>query len=415
MGRKKPEAQFPLEMRSVFEDISTGTTTLTPRTREKAPLPKPRRGEFKYVQVKTDLSIHILEGRLRPHDRIPSLNEIVEKYGVSKITARRVLQELMNEGLVYVTRGSGTFVADAVPRRGQQLRVAEQTLGVVFAHAFGAFMSDIILGIDEEAFSRNAQISLSVSNNSYEREAEILQRLARQGVRRILMFLVLQFNSALLNPNVALYLKLQESGIKLLFIGCNIPGVPLPAITYDEYNAYRKLVKLLHDKGRKQLCCVVRDDNASSTLERVRGFKDGLLENGLSFSDSQYLQVEIESHDTIVTDATRKVATFLRERSDIDAFVCSDEMIAAGVFEAIDSASFPPDKRPLVGGMGILRNLHVLKGRPYILLEEDTRRMGREATALILEDKLSAPTDMDKRTFHKLVPVPVRVPKTLKF
>jgi GntR family transcriptional regulator, arabinose operon transcriptional repressor len=403
----------------VISDLSPETPgESTPRPavaeREKLSPARQKRREFKYVQVKTDLSIRILEGQLRPHDRIPSLNEIVEKYGVSKITARRVLQELTSEGLVYVTRGSGTFVADAAPRQMRQVNVSEQTIGVVFTHAAGAFMSEIIMGIDEEAFTRNAQINLSVSNNSYEREAEILQRLVRQGVRRILMFMVLEFNSRLLNPNIPLYLRLQENGVKLLFLGCNVPGLPLPSVTYDDYDAYRRLVRVLKEKGRRRLLCVVRNDNASSTIERVRAFKDGVLEFGLPFSESQLLEVDIESHNTLVSDTARRVTEFLRKNGDVDGIVCSDEMIAGGVVEALDACGIPADQHPLIGGMGIARNLHVLRGHPYVLLEEDTRRLGREATALMLNEKLALRGEVDRSAFHKIIQVPIRVPKTLR-
>ena len=138
------------------------------------------------------MSIQILEGQLRPHDRVPSLSEITQKYKVSKITARRVLNDFVMEGLVYTSRGRGSFVADAAMRQdAHQIRNKANQLGVVFGHGSGLFMSDIILGIDEEAFSRKTQINLCLSNNSYEREAENLQRLVKQGIDKIILFIVI--------------------------------------------------------------------------------------------------------------------------------------------------------------------------------------------------------------------------------
>jgi len=374
-----------------------------------------RRRAFKYAQIKTDLSIQILEGRMRPHDRLPSLNEMVEKYHVSKITARRVLKELVAEGLVYATRGSGSFVADAASRgTNHGAQTAEGLLGVVFAHAWGAFMSDIILGIDEEAYARNAQIALCVSNNSYEREAKILQRLASQGVSRILVFMVLKFDSRVINPNIPLYLRLQDRGIRLLFVVCNLPGVPLPSITYDEYDAFRRVVKLFKDKGLRRLACLLRNDNASSTIMRLRGFKEGLLENGLPFDEDHVSLVPIESHDTVVSDTARHVAPFLRGHSDVEGIVCADEVVAGGVFEAFELCRLQGSDRPVVGGMGIVHNLHILKGHPYILLEEGTRRIGREAAAIILGKEFPRPGETDTKALQFRVPVPMKIPKRLR-
>ena len=49
-----------------------------------------------------------------PDDRMPSDAELCERFGVSRMTARQAVQILVNEGLVYRTRGHGTFRS---PRR----------------------------------------------------------------------------------------------------------------------------------------------------------------------------------------------------------------------------------------------------------------------------------------------------------
>lgn len=366
---------------------------------------------YKYAQIKTDLSIQILEGQLRPHDRIPSLNEIALKYKVSKITARRVLNDLVTEGLVYASRGRGSFVADAAAARSVKSRAAQgNQIGVVFEHASGSFMNDIIAGIDEEVFSRNAQINLSLSNNSYEREAENLQRLAQQGITRILLFMVLSNDERAINPNIPLYLRLQDQGVRLLLLACVIPGFPIPAITYDDYNAFRRLVTFLKEKKKRRIAYVTRIDNASTTSERLRGFKDGLLENNLPYDEKRIVRVSWSNHEMIVSGAAQAYRQFIKNNGPPDAVLCSDEMVAAGVFDAMDAAS----SRPLVGGMGSMRNLHVLKGNPYILMEDDTHRLGQEAAAALLDDRVPLYTAGDTRTFHHVIPVKLRLPKSLK-
>jgi GntR family histidine utilization transcriptional repressor len=54
----------------------------------------------------------ISSGKLRPLDRVPSENELVESMRVSRMTANRALRELNNEGYVERIAGRGTFVAD---------------------------------------------------------------------------------------------------------------------------------------------------------------------------------------------------------------------------------------------------------------------------------------------------------------
>jgi len=53
----------------------------------------------------------ILSGKLAPESRIQSEREFSEDLGVSRMTIRRALTELVNEGLLERRHGSGTYVA----------------------------------------------------------------------------------------------------------------------------------------------------------------------------------------------------------------------------------------------------------------------------------------------------------------
>lgn len=66
----------------------------------------------RYRQVKELIIRQISSGKLKPHDRVPSENELVDSTGVSRMTANRALRELTDEGYVERVAGVGTFVAD---------------------------------------------------------------------------------------------------------------------------------------------------------------------------------------------------------------------------------------------------------------------------------------------------------------
>lgn len=66
----------------------------------------------RYRQLKEMIIGRISNGELRPHDRVPSENELVETMSVSRMTANRALRELTDEGYVHRVAGRGTFVAD---------------------------------------------------------------------------------------------------------------------------------------------------------------------------------------------------------------------------------------------------------------------------------------------------------------
>lgn len=64
-----------------------------------------------YVQLTEILRGKIEQGDWKPERRIPSENELHRTYGISRMTARQVLAQLVNEGLLYRVQGKGTFVA----------------------------------------------------------------------------------------------------------------------------------------------------------------------------------------------------------------------------------------------------------------------------------------------------------------
>ncbi|AZT85023.1 GntR family transcriptional regulator [Marinobacter sp. NP-4(2019)] len=64
-----------------------------------------------YVQIRDSLRRQILDGTYQVHERLPSENEMMSVFGVSRITIRQALRDLHNEGLVFSAQGKGTFVS----------------------------------------------------------------------------------------------------------------------------------------------------------------------------------------------------------------------------------------------------------------------------------------------------------------
>ena len=64
-----------------------------------------------YLQVKQILMDGVRGGKFKPGDAIPSERELAEKFELNRLTVRRAVDELVNEGYLARKRGSGTYVA----------------------------------------------------------------------------------------------------------------------------------------------------------------------------------------------------------------------------------------------------------------------------------------------------------------
>jgi GntR family transcriptional regulator len=70
-----------------------------------------------YYQVENVLREQITAGRFKAGERLPTENELIKQFGVSRITVRQALAALADEGLIDRRQGSGTFVAQRKTRR----------------------------------------------------------------------------------------------------------------------------------------------------------------------------------------------------------------------------------------------------------------------------------------------------------
>ncbi len=80
---------------------------------DRRPAPEVNRAQpapFRYQRIKEHLLQQIQSGKLRTGDRIPPEEELADRFGVSRMTARQAVMELVREGWLYRRQGVGTFV-----------------------------------------------------------------------------------------------------------------------------------------------------------------------------------------------------------------------------------------------------------------------------------------------------------------
>jgi GntR family transcriptional regulator len=66
-----------------------------------------------YYQIQQGILDQIRSGRLKPGQPVPSEQELAQRMGVSRMTARQALKSLCSMGVAYSQRGKGTFVSNS--------------------------------------------------------------------------------------------------------------------------------------------------------------------------------------------------------------------------------------------------------------------------------------------------------------
>ena len=90
-----------------------------------------------YYQIKQTIKNWILNKEFNAGEKIPSENELAEKFNVSRLTVRQAISQLVQEGFLTSKRGEGTFVTQN-----------EHLIGS-FSLEFTGFMDDLFYQISK--------------------------------------------------------------------------------------------------------------------------------------------------------------------------------------------------------------------------------------------------------------------------
>lgn len=82
---------------------------------------RPDEGTPLYLQLARSLREHISSGGIDPGSALPSERDLSEMAGLSRVTVRKGIEQLIDEGVLVRKQGSGTFVAQRIETSGGKL------------------------------------------------------------------------------------------------------------------------------------------------------------------------------------------------------------------------------------------------------------------------------------------------------
>jgi len=116
-----------------------------------------------YLQIMDEVRRALVVGTLRSNDPVPSVRELASQLLINPRTVSQAYHELEREGVLYVRRGQGTFVAAEVhaDRRGLARDVAKRAL--LDARRNGLGLDELVSIIREVAAQEGREPALSAA------------------------------------------------------------------------------------------------------------------------------------------------------------------------------------------------------------------------------------------------------------
>lgn len=123
----------------------------------------PRDARPLYLQIMDAVRRALVVGALRPEDPVPSVRELASQLVINPRTVLQAYQELEREGVLYVRRGQGTFVAARARADRSALARDVATRALLDARRNGVDVRELIRTIRSVAAAEEDQPVLPAS------------------------------------------------------------------------------------------------------------------------------------------------------------------------------------------------------------------------------------------------------------
>lgn len=132
-----------------------------------------------YLQIVDDLKQKVGDGKLQVGDQLNSHQELAKDYGVSLITIKKALSNLIDDGILYSRVGKGTFVA----RKNSTLNLTKhKSIGIVVRNLKSPFFSLITQVIEDKAYEVGYNSLISNTAGVINKEDNQIQHFREIGV-----------------------------------------------------------------------------------------------------------------------------------------------------------------------------------------------------------------------------------------
>ena len=322
----------------------------------------------KYERIVSWVQTEIENGALSRGDKLPSENELMERFRVSRQTVRRAMEELTEKGVVEGRRGSGTYVTVNTRRyaAGKEIRIA-----VMLTYVDTYIFPSIIKGIESVLSSEGCTLQIAMTDNAVEKERMLLKEFIHtQSVDGIIAETV---KSALPNPNMELYREIENMGIPVLFVNSYYKELDIPHISMDDRKAGYLAAKHLAECGHTRIGGIFKADDGQGHL-RYAGYTDALMEQEIKIRGDQVIWIDSEELRTMGEES----AKFLKRLKGCTACVCYNDETAYKIVEIFRKAGHRvPEDLSVVG----IDNSGLAKFSPVPLtsVENPVEKLGRTA------------------------------------
>ncbi len=324
-----------------------------------------------YQEIALILQGQIERGELKPGQKLAGERQLARDFGVSPVTMSRALTELSNRGLLARTPGAGTYVLEKadipIPQPLSHVDIVVDTSPISQPYA-NHYMGPVMSGVQEVAATHGCGIRFVNDGGERLRPADIR---ANQGL------LMLGPLADRLDQATALA-KIRP----VVACGVRWGHAQVTCVDSDNVAAAMQVVHYLVRLGHRELVLITSPPNRNDTLDRIAGYRQAVLENGLLHSADRVLITDDPS--VMGSPAQAQFDDMMTTRSTPTAIFVTEYPLALQVIARVRELGLHvPNDVSVVGFDDPVSAAYL--SPPLTTVHQPLRDMGRRSAELLLQ------------------------------
>ncbi|MEI5994397.1 GntR family transcriptional regulator [Candidatus Enterococcus mansonii] len=323
-----------------------------------------------YKKIIDDLLQAIQSGELVENAQLPTEKELSQKYNVSRITSKRALTELENQGLIYRIQGKGSYVKAYKPKN----KTVPRILFLI------PFANDLSLG------NFNEGLAPITSEHHY----EVIMSSAEFLINKQASDLIENFDGMIYYAHntedfLDTLFELSIAQFPVIILDKKIHDLPYPTVQSDNFSGGEMATNYLAANGHQRIAYIFGEAVLpQSVRQRYLGYIHATKEQQLSFH-------------TALTDKQAVVGNDLLDylsKNNITGVVCENDLVAIALMNQAKRANVDiPNQLAIIGFDNIQAS--ALIDPALTTIAQDFKGMGKIAGEMLINwiEKQQIPTD----------------------
>lgn len=251
-----------------------------------------------------------------------SLKDIAKEVGVSTATVSYVLSERKENRVSAKVAEKIKKVAKELNYQPNQIAKSlksgkTNTLGLIVADISNPFFAQIARIIEDQAAKFNYTVVFGSSDEKADKSWNLIQFLLN---RQVDGFIIVPTEES---GEQIKYLK--ERQIPFVLIDRWFTDLATNYVAIDNYKASYESVTRLIETGNKKIGMIAYDSSLVHMQDRIRGYKQALVDNGLEFRESWLKKIKF---DSIEEETSREIEDILSPVDPLDAVFFATNTLA---------------------------------------------------------------------------------------